>query len=94
MSVYRQLKAYAEQLTGDKEIASIIVDEVSTIGIGVLMDTRSAIAAHAFMITTIRNKCYNYNRWRETPEADAAILGVSIGEVDQVKRALVEGRFR
>lgn len=69
MSVYRQLKAYAEQLTEDREVACMIVDEVITAATGVLMDTRSAEKAHAFMIVTIRNKCYDYIRHKNAPHA-------------------------
>lgn len=94
MNIYEQLTEYATQLTGDREVADLIAKEVIWEGSGVALKTMDAKKAHDFMVVTTRNKCYNYNRWRETPEADAAILGVSIGEVAQVKRALVEGRFR
>lgn len=93
MTIYEQLIEYATQLTEDREVADMIAVEVIRAGCKVAIETMDADKAHAFMIVTARNKCENYNRWRATPEADAAILGVSIGEVAQVKRALAEGRF-
>jgi hypothetical protein len=90
MNNYDLLAAYAPQLTGDPTESRSILEQTIKAAIALKI---APDKLHQFLLVTIRNKCYDYNREREDPEVQAAALGVSIGCLQQEKRAIREFRF-
>jgi hypothetical protein len=92
MTRYNALVYYATQLTDDIERAVIIVSETLWDATG--MDTlTTARQVNQFLLVTIRNKCYDYNRLGKSPELQAAELNVPVGCLAQELRAIREGRY-
>ena len=89
MNNYDLLAAYAAQLTGDHTESRNIIEQ--TIGAAIELKIASD-KLHQFVLVTIRNKCYDYNREQQDLEIQAAALGVSIGALKQEIRAIQEGR--
>lgn len=90
MNTYHLLEDFAAQLTGDRTEAKRIIEESLATAIELEIEGEKI---PAFVVVTMRNKCYDYNRLREDREWQAVELGTSAGNLEQLKRAIKEGRF-